>query len=145
MNVKIMEQSIDHSYSKLEVNNKLIEAIKKDCMDNVELILETATIYDLKIVDFYGKTLLMWAAIKGNISLVELLIKKGAEVNIRDKHNNTALMWAVRNMHNDVSRILLKNNADISIKCRRNETALTIAKKSGNIDLVELLSSYTRQ
>lgn len=46
---------------------------------------------------------------------MELLLTKGAEVNIQDDHGRTALMYAVEHGANDIVRVLVKNNIDPDI------------------------------
>ena len=42
------------------------------------------------------------AAQKGNLEMVDLLLAKGADRNLRDKHNNTALMLAEKKKHAEI-------------------------------------------
>ena len=42
------------------------------------------------------------AAQKGNLEMVDLLLAKGADRNLRDKHNNMALHLAEKKKHTDI-------------------------------------------
>ena len=71
----------------------LIKAIKMNNKKLVELFLQKGV--DIHKTDGNGKTPLMWAAQKGHIDILEILLKKGAKVNVVDNETGkTALLWA---------------------------------------------------
>ncbi|CAL4089268.1 unnamed protein product, partial [Meganyctiphanes norvegica] len=49
---------------------------------------------------------LYWACSKGHINVVKLLIKEGANVNIKDKEGWRPLRAARRNQHNGIAQVL---------------------------------------
>ncbi|XP_055308640.1 ankyrin repeat domain-containing protein 7-like [Sitodiplosis mosellana] len=53
------------------------------------------------------RTPLHLAAMKGHKNVAELLIRKVANVNIRDDSNQTPLQQAVHSRHNDVARLYI--------------------------------------
>ena len=55
-----------------------------------------------------ASTALIIAARLGNVPLVKLLMKHGANVNVRDKQELKALQWAVRLEHKEIMEILQK-------------------------------------
>ncbi|WP_333023614.1 ankyrin repeat domain-containing protein, partial [Wolbachia endosymbiont of Pentidionis agamae] len=57
-------------------------------------------------------------------SVLEFLIKKGANVNAKDKKGNTALHLASKNGHEEVLNILLLNGAKTNVKNISNSTPL---------------------
>lgn len=63
-------------------------------------------------VDWRGRTALIWAAMKGHVSVASLLIKLGANLNARDKLGHTALFWAASNGHKDMKQLLTDAGAD---------------------------------
>jgi ankyrin repeat protein len=50
----------------------------------------------------------MWAAGEGHTAAIELLVEKGADVQLRSKAGFTPLLFAVRNGHLDAVRALLR-------------------------------------
>ena len=55
---------------------------------------------------------LMLAALRGDVGLTDLLLRRGASVMARDADGRTALMLAARDGHAEVVRILLDNGAN---------------------------------
>ena len=57
--------------------------------------------------DEYGKTGLHWAAINGHRGVVELLVMRGASLNIRDaRYNSTPAGWAREGDHIELAALL---------------------------------------
>ena len=52
----------------------------------------------------------------GNHLAASVLIKSGADTNVKDKDGKTVLMLAVVNGHQNLVELLLANNADLSIQ-----------------------------
>ncbi|XP_064395739.1 uncharacterized protein LOC135342805 [Halichondria panicea] len=55
-----------------------------------------------------GDGLLHWACDRGNLNMVKLLVKRGADVNIEDTDNQTPLHYAVSCDHHAVISYLLQ-------------------------------------
>lgn len=87
-----------------------------------------------------GYTALLWAARKGHVSLVRLLLAKGAKVNVRNNWNNTPLHWAAYNGHLAVVSRLIKAGADLSAREREmGHTPLHDAAWKGQRRVIALL------
>jgi len=54
---------------------------------------------------------LHWAARKGNVKTVKLLIAKGARIDVKDKYGNTPAKIAVKYNHTEVAKLLKKSSA----------------------------------
>jgi len=74
-----------------------------------------------------GFTLLQVAAISGHERVVDLLLQRGAEINMQDSNGGTALMGAAGLGHERVVDLLLQRGADIELQSRVGYTALIIA------------------
>lgn len=85
-----------------------------------------------------GQTGLMVASGRGNIEVVRLVIREGADVNRQGSQQQTALILASAFGHVEVARVLLQNGADF----RSTDTGLTplmMASAEGHDELVKLL------
>ena len=69
------------------------------------------------------------AARAGDLDLVKILIKNGANIDIRDWDGKTALMLASENGHRDVVQELLNNHADASLRDINDNNALDLVDK----------------
>lgn len=87
-------------------------------------------------------TPLHYAVMSASCETVEVLLDKGADVDLGDKHNRTPLHFAVARNNSVISRILLSSGAASSIPNARNETPLHIAAENGNIDITEMLLQH---
>ncbi len=91
--------------------------------------------------DHSGWNPLLYAAFEGRLSIVSLLLEKGANPNVLAPNQTTPLMFAARNGHEDVVRALLKAGANIDWKNDQNESAESWAGKNRNTDIVELIQA----
>lgn len=71
-----------------------------------------------------GTTPLMSAAEKGDLSRVEELLAKGADVNVANSDGYTALYYAVQSGNLRSVEVLLKAGADVNARTRKNFTPL---------------------
>ncbi|XP_063600577.1 ankyrin repeat domain-containing protein 17-like [Penaeus indicus] len=72
-----------------------------------------------RLVDFQnfnGSSLLLTSAASGVVSSVQLMLRAGAFVNLRDENGWTPLIWAARNNHSEVVKVLLEAGADPNIE-----------------------------
>ncbi|KAK8001186.1 hypothetical protein PG991_013408 [Apiospora marii] len=89
--------------------------------------------------DRYKRTPLSYAAASGYEEIVQLLLKKGAKVDIRDVYELTPLSWAVYHGHSGVAQLLLDHGAEndskgshLETKGRGGRTPLLEAAKHGD-------------
>ena len=83
-----------------------------------------------------GETALILASEAGFLNVVDFLISKKANVNLRDKAGNSALVYSISNGFDDVSLLLIKHGADVSAASTQSGSALQIAAKSGRAQIV---------
>jgi outer membrane protein assembly factor BamB len=89
---------------------------------------------DVNAKTTYGATALSFAADKGQLDVVKLLIKNKANVNTRDTfYNATPLTWAYSHEHVEIIKALLEAGAEDA------GTLLTLAASQGKLKLVQAI------
>jgi ankyrin repeat protein len=91
-----------------------------------------------------GWTPLMLAAASGQLPIVELLMKKGSDVDARalggeQTEGLTALMAAAMHGHVAIARYLIERGATIHFRTRAGYNALLLAASRGHLNTVNLL------
>jgi len=79
------------------------------------------------------------AAEKGDFADVKRHLKRGADVNAKDKYGQTPLLEAARNGHKAVAELLIAKGADLNAKDKDGWPPLCWACVNGSKDVVELL------
>ena len=88
-------------------------------------------------VDF--APVLVLAVKQGNLAMVEMLIRNGADVNWLPPGCMTGLIWAARNGREDMVRLLLDKGAEINRGDTEFKTPLAYAKEAGHSAVADLL------
>ncbi len=88
-----------------------------------------------------GKTALMVASKKGDLSLVKALHRKGAKVNRVTQTGGTAFMFAVLGNNLDVAQWLAKENANVAAAGSNGWSAATIAAAMGHTEILKWLTT----
>ena len=98
----------------------------------------------------YGRqnqSLLHQAAQTDSVELIELLIDKGIDVNVKNRTGQTPLHLACRSGNKEVVELLIDKGADVNAKAQSQNQFITVRKplyiavQSGNREIVELLLS----
>ncbi|KRX10942.1 Ankyrin repeat-containing domain [Pseudocohnilembus persalinus] len=86
------------------------------------------------------KTVIHFAAARGDINVFELLINEGADINIVDKEGNNAFFTAISHYHLELVKYLVeKMNQDVNQKKGDGQTALHVACNIGDVKIAEYL------
>ncbi|XP_014446781.1 ankyrin repeat domain-containing protein 29 isoform X2 [Tupaia chinensis] len=84
-----------------------------------------------------------WAARRGNLALLKLLLNSGrVDVDCRDSHGTTLLMVASYAGHIDCVKELVLQGADINLQREDGGTALLAASQYGHMQVVETLLKH---
>lgn len=99
-----------------------------------------ANLFDVNQRDQENVTLLHWAAINNQTTIVDYFISKGADVNaIGGDLKSTPLQWATRQGHLAMVVLLLKRGADYSILDNEGCNALHLAAQFGHTPIAAYL------
>ncbi|KAL0994681.1 hypothetical protein UPYG_G00125760 [Umbra pygmaea] len=90
-------------------------------------------------------TALTIAADKGHYKFCELLIIRGAHIDVRNKKGNTPLWLAANGGHFDVVQLLLQAGADVDAADNRKITPLMSAFRKGHVKVVQYLVKEVNQ
>ena len=100
---------------------------------------------DPKVVGRNNRTALHVVSYKkmfGQVTMLEVLLGNGAEVDAKDDWERTALHWAARKGYCKAVETLLAHKADATIVDINDKTALHCAVKSGCAECVQQLTSF---
>ena len=105
--------------------NLLLNALKHERDDIAQYLIESGV--DINHKDDVGYNALHYLAVYENdLSLAELCLQKGANINATDNYGNSALWTAIfyaRGNYNYVD-CLLRNNADVNVVNKSGKTPL---------------------
>jgi len=94
----------------------------------------------LLFATYEGDTRLPDAAMKGDRSLVQSLLKQKVDVNAPQGDGNTALHWAAYRDDLEMARLLVQAGANVKAKTRLADmTALELAATNGSAPMIDLL------
>jgi ankyrin repeat protein len=140
---KLDQATIDRLKKRLEGVTALMSAARVECEACIRLVLEHDA--DARAKPDAGMRALHYAAFKGNLTMVRLLLEAGAPVNVADDRGLTPLMMAAnsRSKNPDVVRSLLERGADAQAKDDSGRTAADWARLGGRSEIVKMLPGPT--
>ncbi|KAM5193033.1 death-associated protein kinase 1 [Mantella aurantiaca] len=123
------------------VMKAIIHAINDDNVPGLQHLLGSLANYDVNQPNKHGTPPLLIAAGCGNIQMLELLIKRGAHIDVQDKAGSNALYWASRHGHVETLKFLHQNSCPLDVKDKSGETALHVAARYGHVEVIQHLCS----
>lgn len=118
--------------------DELMEAVKSANPEKTAEILETDP-RSVNTLNADGEAPMHWAAISGQLHVIEVLINNNADVNIRTTDNWTPLHWAILKNHIPAAELLIKHKADINAQTRGGWTPLHVAAYKEHNKAIQLL------
>jgi len=112
-----------------DLGEDLLAAVRKGDAERVKAVLAQGV--DVNAKSPYGATGLFFAADRGNIEIIRILLDHGANVNVKDTfYGATALTWATQKERWDVIKLLLGKGATA-------DGVLMTAVEKGNAEIVK--------
>ena len=100
----------------------------------------------INMADILGRTPLHQAAAKGDLQVIECLIRFGADVNAKTISGETPLMKAIAFYQTDAAKFLLRCGADPEMKNEVNgKNCLNQAYESKNNDLIPIIEKFSEK
>uniref|UniRef100_A0A6Q2Z5B6 Non-specific serine/threonine protein kinase n=1 Tax=Esox lucius TaxID=8010 RepID=A0A6Q2Z5B6_ESOLU len=123
------------------VMKAIIHAINDDNVPGLQHLLSSLTSYDINQPNKHGTPPLLIAAGCGNIQIINVLMRKGADIQAHDKCGANAIYYAGRHGHVETLRFLHESNCPLDVQDKSGETALHVAARYGNVDVIQYLCS----
>ena len=117
--------------------NPLLDAIKTSDPQRVEAAIVGGESFEVQ--DFDGRRPLIYAALVGNLDILDILIKRTAKIDHQDKLGNSALFYAASQGDAEVCETLIEAGGKFNYGNRQGITPLMAAAKLGHLDVVQLL------
>ncbi len=93
----------------------------------------------LKERDRAGRTILHYAAAKGNTDILSLILTYGPEINALDKDGQSPIFYAVNKAYEKNTKMLIESGANVNIANNNKFTPLLLAAQNGKPKLARIL------
>merc|ERR1712142_1456149 len=123
----------------------LMEAASGGYVEVGRVLLDKGADVNAQPVPSSRDTALTIAADKGHYRFVELLLSRGAQVDVRNKKGNSSLWLAANGGHLDVVQLLYSAGADIDGQDNRKVSCLMAAFRKGHSKVVKWLVKHVSQ
>lgn len=122
--------NMDNTENNLEKISELFVLLKKHKWDDFIEKINNENVFDINITDEYNNYLLTYAVLFNKPDIVNLLIDKGARIDIVDSDNRSILYIVIHYNYDEILDILLNvNSENIGI------SIIDIADKNGTVPL----------
>lgn len=123
----------------------LMEAASGGYVEVGRVLLDKGADVNAPPVPSSRDTALTIAADKGHYRFVELLLHRGASVDVKNKKGNSPLWLACNGGHSDVVSLLVQADADIDSQDNRKVSCLMAAFRRGHIKVVKWMVKKVTQ
>ncbi|NOT10403.1 MAG: hypothetical protein HOP23_00960 [Methylococcaceae bacterium] len=131
--LKLDELGIDYSVE------SILKASRLGNVKALKLLLAGGIPPDIKDTTQNASPLLEGVK-NGHLQVVQTLLEKGANADIRNNDGQTALITAARNGNKTIVKALLKAGAHANVKDLKGRTALSYAVQTNNTEIINLLA-----
>uniref|UniRef100_T1IU24 Uncharacterized protein n=1 Tax=Strigamia maritima TaxID=126957 RepID=T1IU24_STRMM len=123
----------------------LMEAASGGYVDVGRVLLDKGADVNAPPVPSSRDTALTIAADKGHYRFVELLLSRGAQVDVKNKKGNSPLWLAANGGHLDVVQLLVSAGADIDSQDNRKVSCLMSAFRKGHVKVAKWMVRHVSQ
>lgn len=123
----------------------LMEAASGGYVDVGRVLLDKSADVNAPPVPSSRDTALTIAADKGHFRFVELLLQRGAQVDVKNKKGSSPLWLACNGGHLDVVQLLVNAKADIDSQDNRKVSCLMAAFRKGHVKVVKWMVKHVTQ
>lgn len=109
----------------------LYESVGTGNQQIVKILLDARAVIDVPGDEYNGPPL-VWAAAKGDVNIMKLLLEKGGNINIKHENDikgiggSTALHKASKNKRDNAILLLIDKGADLTITNKYGQTAMDV-------------------
>ncbi|MCC6151164.1 MAG: ankyrin repeat domain-containing protein [Planctomycetes bacterium] len=121
------------------VSQKFFSACSTGKLEVVKGFLDNGVDPDAR--DKYGLTGLMWTGRKGHVQVAQLLLSRGAGIELGDANRRTALFHGVTFQRYELVKFLAQQGANVSPVDYHDWTPLDFSRTSGHKKMVALLEA----
>ena len=136
---KLLSAGADSAIADANGNTWLHYALYGNCSEEViQVIIDHGA--DVNATNKQNCTALMLASINGNVNVMNVLLKAGANKAIEDTNCDTWLQYALYgNCSEEVLQVIIDHGADVNATNKQKRTALMLASMNGNMDVINVL------
>jgi len=120
-----------------QINTRLFLAIARDDLNEVVEAVAMGALINAN--DRFGHSPLHYAAYRGNVYIVDYLLRNGGDPNTRGNHLSTPLHSAAWGKNQEVVELLLEDGAEVDAQTDEQETPVMTATLRGQLETVETL------
>lgn len=143
-----VQQFLVLGYSPDTVNSKgiplLILAIRNRHRELAHLLIEAKADVN-KVSADRGSSALMESVVQGDMEMVEALLERGADLNLRSKNGQTALMLAIGEGRSEIARLLIERGADLTPADALGMTAKKYAELFKQKEILSLIEERMKE
>ena len=114
-------------------------AIEINDIEMIKLLIYKSNKANLGFTNRQGRTPLTYAISKGNLDVIEFLVKNGADTNFEDQLGWTPMTRAIDSENVDIIRFLCENGADLDLLDSNGWTPIEKTIVRDNLEILQLL------
>ena len=119
----------------------LIDAARRGDANTVRTLIQEKSV-DVNATGTDGNTALQWAVQRNDVSMVDVLLRAGANARMTNPYGVAPLGVAAVNGNAAILRLLLEAGADPNVGLSGGETAVMTAARTGTLEPLKLLLSH---
>lgn len=141
---QLLEQGADVQIENNGGETVLFGAANQDDIKILRTIINTGV--DLNHQEkYYKQTALFTPSEVGHTAAIRLLLKAGADPNIKDKGGFTPLQWAAQEKQLSAMKILISFGADVNNISKKGNTAITFSEENKYPKIVKVLQEVANK